>query len=76
MGAMTYRRFLLFNALGCVLWTAIFLFLGYFFGHIPFARSYLPLAIVVITILSAVPVAVHHLRQRRACPRRPSAPAG
>jgi membrane-associated protein len=76
MGVMTYRRFLLFNAMGCVLWTAVFLFLGYFFGHIPLVRSYLPLAIVVITVLSAAPVAVHHLRQRRARSRPPSTPAG
>ena len=75
MGVMTYRRFLLFNAMGCILWAAAFLFTGYFFGHVPYLRSYLPLVIVLITMLSAVPVAVHELRRRRSAAQRPSAPA-
>lgn len=32
-GRMPYRRFLLFNTLGCILWAAIFATLGYFFGE-------------------------------------------
>jgi membrane protein DedA with SNARE-associated domain/membrane-associated phospholipid phosphatase len=30
--AMPYRRFFVFNAVGCVLWAAVFTTLGYFFG--------------------------------------------
>jgi membrane-associated protein len=64
VGTMHYGRFLGYNLLGGFLWTALFIFLGYFFGNIPFVRENFELVIVGIVLISVVPMAVEFLRGR------------
>ncbi len=65
IGAMSYLRFLAYNVVGGVLWVAVCLFAGYFFGNLPFVRKNFSLAIVAIVILSVMPAVVEYLRHRR-----------
>ncbi|MDX1615016.1 MAG: DedA family protein [Candidatus Promineifilaceae bacterium] len=64
VGTMDYGRFLTFNVLGAFLWTAIFVFLGYFFGNIPFVQRNFELVIVGIILVSVVPMIVEYVRSR------------
>ena len=65
IGAMSYLRFLAYNVVGGVLWVAVCLFAGYFFGNLPFVRRNFSLAIIAIVILSVMPAVVEYLRHRR-----------
>lgn len=64
VGTMPYGRFLSFNIIGAFLWTTIFIFLGYFFGQIPFVQNNFELVVVVIILISVVPMVVEFVRGR------------
>jgi membrane-associated protein len=69
IGKMTYWHFISYNVIGGVIWVAIFTFLGYFFGNIPFVKDNFTLVILAIIFISLVPVMIefvnHRLRSRR-----------
>ncbi|HEY9183488.1 MAG TPA: DedA family protein, partial [Gammaproteobacteria bacterium] len=46
IGAMTYARFLVYNVAGGVLWVAVCLFAGYFFGNLPVVKANFSLVII------------------------------
>ena len=64
VGTMEYRRFLTYNVVGAFLWTGIFIWLGYFFGNIPFVQENFELVIVLIILISVVPMAIEFVRGR------------
>jgi membrane-associated protein len=64
VGTMNYRRFFTFNVLGAFLWATIFVFLGYFFGNIPFVKQNFELAILAIVLISVVPMVIEYVRGR------------
>jgi len=64
VGTMDYGRFLTFNVVGAFLWTAIFVFLGFFFGNIPFVQRNFELVIVGIILVSVLPMVVEYIRDR------------
>ncbi len=55
VGAMNYRKFILFNVIGGVVWVLIFLFLGYWFGSIDVVKKNFELVMVAIVALSLAP---------------------
>jgi len=75
IGAMSYFRFLAYNVVGGVLWVAVCLFAGYFFGNLPIVKSNFSLAIIAIVLLSLMPAVVEYLRHRREA-KRAAAAAG
>jgi membrane-associated protein len=68
MGTMRYRWFVLYNALGVVVWVLLFVGAGYLFGTIPVVRDNLFLVIVLIIAVSFAAIGVEYLRERRATP--------
>lgn len=64
VGTMNYGRFISFNLFGGFIWTAIFIFLGYFFGNIPFVKRNFELVIVAIILVSVLPMAIEFIRGR------------
>jgi membrane-associated protein len=57
IGAMTYRRFALYNVVGAVLWVVLFVWAGWQFGQAEIVKRnfhYVILAIIVISILPGV----------------------
>jgi membrane-associated protein len=64
IGKMTYGRFLSYNVVGGLLWVALFVLGGYYFGNIGIVRRNFSLVIVVIILLSIMPGVVEALRQR------------
>ena len=65
VGSMTYGRFLLYNVTGGVLWVALFIFGGFFFGNLPIVKKNFSLVILAIIFLSILPGIIEVLRQRR-----------
>ena len=64
IGAMDYRRFLLFNVAGALLWVASLTYAGYFFGNLPAVKNNLSLVILGIIVLSISPGIVELLRHK------------
>lgn len=65
MGRMCYKRFLMFNVLGALLWVGIFLYAGYYFGNIPSVRKNFTLVILAILVLSVMPIVYEVWKAKR-----------
>jgi membrane-associated protein len=66
LGAMTYRRFAVFDIVGGVSWVTSFIWLGYFFGNLEFVRKNFSLVIFAIIIISVMPMVIEFLRAKYA----------
>lgn len=64
IGAMRYRRFLMFNVTGAVLWVALLTYAGFFFGNLPLVRNNLTGVILGIIVLSVMPAIIEFWRAR------------
>ena len=64
IGAMDYRRFLIFNVIGALSWVLIFLLGGYFFGRVPIVKDNLTIVILLIILISILPPLIEYLRHK------------
>ncbi len=69
VGRMTYRHFIQFNILGGLLWSALLIGLGYFFGNLPVVSSHFSLFVAGIIVISTIPVAYEVIKSRVKKPR-------
>ncbi|VVB83164.1 SNARE associated Golgi protein [uncultured archaeon] len=65
IGKMKYLKFLSFNVIGGILWTALFIFGGFFFGNIPLIEQNFSIAIFVIIFISLLPIVIEYIRNKR-----------
>jgi membrane-associated protein len=65
IGAMNYRKFIVYNVSGGLLWISLFVFGGYFFGTIPAVERNFEIVILVIIFLSILPAVIEFIRHRR-----------
>jgi len=56
IGTMSYLTFLTYNVIGAFLWSAIFIFGGYFFGNINWIKENFGLFIIIIILISIIPI--------------------
>ena len=64
VGAMTYSKFILYNVVGGIVWVNIFVWLGYFFGNLPFVKKNFEIAILAIIFLSVMPMVYEFLKAK------------
>lgn len=64
IGAMNYRRFIVYNVSGAVLWVSIFTLAGYFFGNIPFVKDNFTIVVLAIIAISVMPALIEFARER------------
>jgi len=64
IGKMTYWRFISYNVVGGLVWPAIFLFGGYYFGNIPFVKRNFTIVILAIIFISVLPMIIEFLSHR------------
>ncbi len=64
IGRMPYLRFQMFNFVGGVAWTALFIWGGYLFGNIPQVKANFGLVTLAIVAISLAPMAVAVLKAR------------
>ncbi|MDR0962877.1 MAG: DedA family protein [Mediterranea sp.] len=65
MGRMHYFYFLSYNLIGGAMWVAIFCYVGYFFGNVPFVQENFGLIAIAIIVISVMPAIVEVIRERR-----------
>jgi len=68
IGSMTYSRFILFNVIGGLIWIAVFVGGGFYFGNIPLVKRNFTLVIMAIIIISVMPGVIEYLRHRYRTP--------
>jgi len=64
VGAMTYRKFFLFNIAGALIWVGGLILTGYWFGNLPFVKNNFSLVIGMIILISLLPGIIEYLRHR------------
>jgi len=64
VGAMKYRRFILFSMTASLLWISLFITAGYKFGQLPVVRNNFFLVTVGIIVISTLPIIVGFIRSR------------
>ena len=65
IGKMKYGKFLSYNIIGGILWAALFVFAGFFFGTIPLIEKNLSLTIILIIGISFAPIIVEYIKHKR-----------
>jgi len=65
VGKMRYGYFITYNFVGGVVWTALMLFAGYFFGTQKFVQDNFSIVIIAIIVISVLPAVVEWLRNRK-----------
>lgn len=65
VGRMRYGYFITYNVVGGIVWTALFIFGGYFFGNLDFVRNNFSLVIIAIILISVSPAVIEYLRSRK-----------
>ena len=73
VGKMRYGYFISYNIFGGLLWTAICIFGGYFFGNVPFVRNNFSQVVIAIILISVMPGVVEILRNRKKSSGEPAA---
>jgi membrane-associated protein len=64
IGSMSYWRFIAYNIVGGVLWVAICIFGGYFFGNLEIVKSNFSLVILAIIFISILPIIIEFAQHR------------
>jgi membrane-associated protein len=58
VGEMNYRKFIVYNVLGGLLWVTIFLSMGYWVGNQPFVQDNFGLVLIAMIVISFMPMAI------------------
>lgn len=62
---MSFTRFILFTAIGGVVWAPGVTLLGYFLGNVGFIRNHIEGVLVGVVVVSLIPMAIEYLNARR-----------
>jgi len=65
IGKMSYGHFISYNVVGGIVWPAVFLFGGYFFGNIPFIKNNFSLVVIAIVLISLLPAVIELIKNRK-----------
>ncbi len=65
VGVMSYGKFFAYNVIGGILWVALFLSGGYFFGNMPIIKKNFSIAIFAVIILSVMPIVIEYWKHKR-----------
>ncbi len=64
VGKMRYGYFITYNVVGGIVWTGSFIFLGYFFGNVPFVKANFELVIIAIVLISVMPGVFEFMKEK------------
>jgi membrane-associated protein len=69
VGQMRYRRFLIFNVIGGIVWVLAMILTGYFLGRsIPNVDRHVHKIILVVIFVSFIPIGIEYLKARKESP--------
>ena len=66
IGEMNYKKFLLFDIAGGILWICTLTFAGYLLGNVTFIREHIDLVCLLIILASVVPIIYQFVKARMA----------
>jgi membrane-associated protein len=66
VGNMGFRRFIVYSAIGGLIWAPGVTILGYYLGQIDFVRNHIEVMLLAIVAISVVPIGIEFLRARGA----------
>lgn len=58
IGKMNYAKFISYNLIGGLSWVTVALFMGFFFGNIPFVKENFSLVVLLIVLISVLPMII------------------
>ena len=61
---MTYAKFVRYNVMGAFIWVFSLVFMGYFFGNLPFVKNNFETVIFVFIALSLLPMVYEVYRKK------------
>jgi len=64
IGAMNYKKFLLYNVMGAIAWVFTFILAGYFFGNLPIVKRNFHIVIFGVIGISLLPMVVPWLQSK------------
>ncbi|MBA9026438.1 membrane-associated protein [Peribacillus huizhouensis] len=64
VSTMPYRKFILYNVLGGLLWVSIALFAGFFFGNIPIVKDNFSIVVLGIVVVSLLPIVFAYFKNK------------
>ncbi len=70
MGAMTYKRFMVFNLIGGCVWVMSFAYAGFEFGQQEFVRKNFTMLMMGIIVVSLLPMVFHAVKAKLAAPAK------
>ena len=65
LGKMDYKKFIIYNATGGLVWVLLFTLSGYFLGNIPQVKENFSIIVVIIILLSFVPVLFEFIKNKK-----------
>jgi membrane-associated protein len=65
VGRMDFRKFILYTAIGGILWACGVTTLGYYLGSVPFIRDNIDAVLILIVLVSVIPMGIEFLLHRR-----------
>ncbi len=71
VAAMNYRKFVIYSAIGGILWAAGVTLAGYFLGTIPFVQNNLEIILLAVVAVSVIPIVIEVIRSRREAAQEP-----
>src|ERR1035441_8747257 len=64
VGSMTFTRYSVYNITGGVLWVALFIYGGFFFGNIPLVKNNFSIVTIAIILISILPAVIEYFRRK------------
>lgn len=69
---MSYPRFVSYNIVGGIVWVALFLIAGFYFGNLPQVKTNFHIVILAIIVISLLPVVIEYYKAWRAKRSQPA----
>jgi membrane-associated protein len=73
IGRMTYLKFLSFSVAGTILWVNLFVYVGYFFGNLPFVKKNFTAVVLAIIFISLLPGMIEFAKAKFSHNEKPAA---
>ncbi len=64
IGKMSYSKFIAYNVIGGVVWCAVFIYGGYFFGNLSLVKNNFSIVIITIVFISILPGIIEYIRHK------------
>ena len=65
VGRMDFRKYLVFSAIGALLWAVGVTLAGYFLGSVDFVKEHIELILILVVVISVIPMLIEYFRHRR-----------